>query len=77
MSAWGELAEKNLTKGHGTGNDFVFLTDPEAAILLDAELVARVCDRHFGIGADGFIGKDLFLPWFPFEVGFVLDQLDE
>ena len=55
MSAWGELAEKNLTKGHGTGNDFVFLTDPEAAILLDAELVARVCDRHFGIGADGFI----------------------
>ena len=54
-SIWGELAGLTLTKGHGTGNDFIFLTDENAEIALTPELVARVCDRHFGIGADGFI----------------------
>lgn len=54
-STWGELAGLTLTKGHGTGNDFIFLTDENAEIALTPELVARVCDRHFGIGADGFI----------------------
>ena len=54
-SIWGELAGLTLTKGHGTGNDFIFLTDENAEIALTPELVARVCDRHFGIGADGCI----------------------
>ena len=54
-SIWGELAGLTLTKGHGTGNDFIFLTDENAEIALTPELVARACDRHFGIGADGFI----------------------
>lgn len=54
-STWGELAGLTLTKGHGTGNDFIFLTDENAEIALTPELVARACDRHFGIGADGFI----------------------
>ena len=54
-STWGELAGLTLTKGHGTGNDFVFVTDENAEIALTPDLVARVCDRHFGIGADGFI----------------------
>ncbi|WP_346845162.1 diaminopimelate epimerase [uncultured Rothia sp.] len=52
---WGDLTGATLTKGHGTGNDFIFLTDPEGVLNLNAELIARVCDRHFGIGADGFI----------------------
>ncbi|MBM7051282.1 MULTISPECIES: diaminopimelate epimerase [unclassified Rothia (in: high G+C Gram-positive bacteria)] len=52
---WGELSGIPLTKGQGTGNDFVFVTDEHGALSLDPELVARVCDRHFGIGADGFI----------------------
>ena len=51
-SIWGELAGLTLTKGHGTGNDFIFLTDENAEIALTPELVARACDRHFGIGAD-------------------------
>ena len=51
----GRLAGLTLTKGHGTGNDFIFLTDENAEIALTPELVARACDRHFGIGADGFI----------------------
>lgn len=44
-----------LTKGHGTGNDFVLFTDAEAAIDLDAATVAALADRHRGIGADGVI----------------------
>lgn len=54
-SPWGELAGRQLTKAHGTGNDFVIVTDPEGHLGLDADLVASVCDRHLGIGADGFI----------------------
>lgn len=53
--AWGDLTGKTLTKGHATGNDFIFVTDPAAELDLPAELIARVTDRHFGIGADGFI----------------------
>ena len=52
---WGELAGVTLSKGHGTGNDFLLLTDPEGSLELEAELVAAVCDRHRGIGADGLI----------------------
>ncbi|HIY94156.1 MAG TPA: diaminopimelate epimerase [Candidatus Rothia avicola] len=52
---WGDLTGKTLTKGQATGNDFIFVTDPEARLDLPAELIAKVADRHFGIGADGFI----------------------
>lgn len=44
-----------LTKGHGTGNDFLLLTDPEAALSFGSEEIAAVADRRFGIGADGVI----------------------
>lgn len=52
---WGDLTSVPLTKGHGTGNDFIFVTDPEGVLNIDADVVAQVCDRHFGIGADGLI----------------------
>ncbi|GGH63652.1 diaminopimelate epimerase [Rothia aerolata] len=55
QNRWGDLTGVSLTKGHGTGNDFVFVTDPDTQLDLTPELVAAVCDRHFGIGADGFI----------------------
>ena len=42
-------------KAHGTGNDFVVLADLEDAIELGDELVRALCDRHFGVGADGVI----------------------
>ncbi len=41
-------------KGHGTGNDFIILPPDQRA--LSTEEVALLCDRHFGIGADGLIG---------------------
>lgn len=44
-----------FTKGHGTGNDFVILADPDGALDLTPELVAALCDRHRGIGADGVL----------------------
>jgi diaminopimelate epimerase len=42
-------------KGHGTENDFVILPDPDGEIEVTAALVARVCDRRAGIGADGVL----------------------
>jgi diaminopimelate epimerase len=42
-------------KGHGTGNDFVVLPDAAGEIHLQPDLVQRLCDRRFGIGADGVL----------------------
>ncbi|HUK70667.1 MAG TPA: diaminopimelate epimerase [Streptosporangiaceae bacterium] len=44
-----------FAKGHGTENDFVILPDPNGALDLRAGLVARLCDRHAGLGADGVL----------------------
>jgi len=44
-----------FTKGHGTGNDFVIIADPNGELDLSAEQVAALCDRNFGIGADGVL----------------------
>jgi len=45
----------HFTKGHGTGNDFVLFADPDGTIVLDADALAGIADRHFGVGADGVI----------------------
>jgi diaminopimelate epimerase len=44
-----------FTKGHGAGNDFVILEDPDGQLTLTPSLVAALCDRHRGIGADGVL----------------------
>lgn len=44
-----------FVKGHGTENDFVVLPDPGGALDLTPGLVAAVCDRRRGIGADGVL----------------------
>ncbi|WP_025619462.1 diaminopimelate epimerase [Salinispora cortesiana] len=44
-----------FTKGHGTGNDFVILPDPDGALELTPDLVAALCDRRQGIGGDGVL----------------------
>jgi diaminopimelate epimerase len=44
-----------FSKGHGTGNDFVILPDPDGALELTSSLVAQLCDRRFGIGGDGVL----------------------
>ncbi len=44
-----------FTKGHGTGNDFVIIPDPDGLLDLSDDQVAILCDRRFGIGADGIL----------------------
>jgi diaminopimelate epimerase len=44
-----------FAKGHGTGNDFVILPDPDAQLTVTPGLVRALCDRHFGIGGDGVL----------------------
>lgn len=43
-----------FAKYHGLGNDFVIVERREVE-RLDAERVARICARRFGIGADGVL----------------------
>ncbi len=48
--------ELHVTKYHGLGNDFIVMREEEAAKVADLnDLIVQVCDRHTGIGADGFI----------------------
>jgi diaminopimelate epimerase len=44
-----------FAKYHGIGNDFIMIADPEGRLSLTPDLVAHLCDRRFGIGADGVI----------------------
>ena len=44
-----------FVKAHGAGNDFVMIEDLDDALRPNAAFVAAVCDRHFGVGADGLI----------------------
>ena len=49
-----------FTKMHGLGNDFVMVDCFEEQLSVDlAQLSRKICDRHFGIGADGLV---LILP---------------
>ena len=45
----------DFIKLNGLGNDFVFIEDSDSSIELSAEQVSRICDRRFGVGADGVI----------------------
>jgi diaminopimelate epimerase len=44
-----------FSKYQGTGNDFLMVFDPDDAHPLRPGEVAALCDRRFGIGADGLI----------------------
>lgn len=44
-----------FAKGHGTGNDFVIVPDPDGAHDFSRERVAHICDRRFGVGGDGLL----------------------
>lgn len=65
------MGEIRIWKYHGTGNDFVMLEDLDDERALDPGLVAALCDRHRGVGADGVIrvtrgtadGEDFFMDY--------------
>src|SRR5690554_2757790 len=44
-----------FVKGHGTENDFVILPDVEGELDISAAMVAALCHRRAGIGADGVL----------------------
>lgn len=44
-----------FAKYEGAGNDFILIDNREGIFTPDAETIARLCDRHFGIGADGLM----------------------
>ncbi len=45
----------NFYKMQGAGNDFVFIEDFNDEIKDECLLAKKLCDRHFGIGADGLV----------------------
>ncbi len=42
-------------KWNGLGNDFVIVNGAEETIMDYSAAAAEICDRHFGIGADGLV----------------------
>jgi diaminopimelate epimerase len=47
-----------FTKMNGAGNDFVMVDNRSLQLSLDSATIARLCDRHRGIGADGLISVE-------------------
>ncbi len=44
-----------FTKMNGAGNDFVMLDNRSLSISLSKGQIARICDRHCGVGANGLL----------------------
>ena len=42
-------------KYQGIGNDFVLLDGTDGKLAIDADWCRRICDRHYGVGADGVL----------------------
>jgi len=45
----------DFTKMNGAGNDFVLIDNRARKLKVSRDQVVRLCDRHRGVGADGFI----------------------
>lgn len=48
----------HFTKMNGAGNDFVLVDNRDGSLALDTAAIARLCDRHRGIGADGLLAVE-------------------
>ncbi|HUC34349.1 MAG TPA: diaminopimelate epimerase [Gaiellaceae bacterium] len=44
-----------FAKWHGLGNDYLLVEQEEIGAPLEADLVRRLCDYHFGVGSDGVL----------------------
>ena len=48
----------NFTKMNGAGNDFVIIDNLALDYSLSGEQIAKLCDRHRGVGADGLLAVE-------------------
>ena len=44
-----------FAKMNGAGNDFVMIDNRAGNVQLSAQQIAKICDRHRGVGADGVL----------------------
>ena len=44
-----------FAKWHGLGNDYLLVEQDDLGAPLEADLVRRLCDYHFGVGSDGVV----------------------
>lgn len=65
------MKKLNVTKMHGCGNDFVIIDfqEFEKSGLNMSDLAKKICDRNFGVGADGMIipkseSKNADISWY-------------
>jgi len=49
------LSTVDFWKYEGTANDFILMESDDASADLDPATVAKLCDRHRGVGADGVL----------------------
>ena len=47
--------ELKLYKYQGAGNDFLIADNRDGSIVLSPEQIASICDRRYGVGADGLM----------------------
>ncbi len=52
--------ELAFTKMNGAGNDFILVDNRDGSLsdVLDPATIARLCDRHRGVGADGLLAVE-------------------
>jgi len=60
----------SFSKYHGTGNDFILIDNRMLQWIPKQEEIVHLCDRHFGIGADGLMlltakpGYDFYMTYY-------------
>ncbi|MCH1429419.1 MAG: diaminopimelate epimerase [Chlamydiales bacterium] len=50
-----ECPSFDFKKYVGAGNDFIIIDNLKGALTFSSELIAKLCNRHYGVGADGII----------------------
>ena len=45
----------HYVKSHGLGNEYIVVNQKNITFMLDADRIKKLCDVHFGIGADGIL----------------------
>ena len=48
----------DFTKMNGAGNDFIMIDHRDGSMALSSNQIAKLCDRHRGIGADGLLAVE-------------------